>query len=58
MLLLLMLARRGSEGDRLVRSGEWQGWRPTHMLGQKVTGKTLGLIGFGRLAQAVQQPSI
>jgi lactate dehydrogenase-like 2-hydroxyacid dehydrogenase len=53
MLLLLMSARRASEGDRLVRSGKWKGWGPTHMVGQKVTGKTLGLIGFGRIAQAV-----
>ena len=53
MLLLLMSARRASEGDRLVRSGQWQGWCPTHMLGQKVTGKTLGLVGFGRIAQAM-----
>jgi len=53
MLLLLMSARRASEGDRLVRSGQWTGWGPTHLLGQKVTGKTLGLIGFGRIAQAV-----
>ena len=53
MLLLLMSARRASEGDRLVRNGQWTGWRPTHMLGQKVTGKTLGLIGFGRIAQAM-----
>jgi lactate dehydrogenase-like 2-hydroxyacid dehydrogenase len=52
MMLLLMSARRASEGDRLVRNQEWTGWRPTHMLGQKVTGKTLGLIGFGRIAQA------
>jgi lactate dehydrogenase-like 2-hydroxyacid dehydrogenase len=52
MLLLLMSARRASEGDRLVRSGQWAGWGPTHLLGQKVTGKTLGLIGFGRIAQA------
>ena len=53
MLLLLMSARRGSEGDRLVRNRQWRGWAPTHMLGQKVTGKTLGLIGFGRIAQAM-----
>lgn len=53
MLLLLMSARRGSEGDRLVRNNEWKGWGPTHMLGQKVTGKTLGLIGFGRIAQSM-----
>lgn len=53
MLLLLMSARRASEGDRLVRNRQWQGWHPTHMLGQKVAGKTLGLIGFGRIAQAM-----
>lgn len=53
MMLLLMSARRASEGDRHVRTQEWTGWRPTHMLGQKVTGKTLGLIGFGRIAQAM-----
>ncbi len=53
MLLLLMSARRASEGDRLVRNRQWTGWSPTHMLGQKVTGKTLGLIGFGRIAQAM-----
>lgn len=53
MMLLLMSARRASEGDRHVRKQAWTGWRPTHMLGQKVTGKTLGLVGFGRIAQAM-----
>ncbi len=53
MLLLLMSARRASEGERLVRSGQWTGWSPMQLLGQKVTGKTLGLIGFGRIAQAM-----
>jgi lactate dehydrogenase-like 2-hydroxyacid dehydrogenase len=53
MTLLLMTARRAMEGDRLVRAKEWTGWRPTHMLGTHVTGKTLGLIGFGRIARAV-----
>lgn len=51
--LLLMVARRTSEGERHVRSKAWTGWRPTHMLGAKVSGKTLGLIGFGRIAKAV-----
>ena len=51
--LLLMVARRAGEGERQVRSGGWTGWRPTHMLGTKVSGKTLGLIGFGRIAKAV-----
>ena len=53
MLLLLMSARRASEGERMVRSGQWTGWTPTQLMGQKVTGKTLGLIGFGRIAQAM-----
>lgn len=52
MMLLLMSARRASEGERMVRAKLWTGWRPTQLLGQKVTGKTLGLIGFGRIAQA------
>jgi len=53
MTLLLMTARRGAEGDRLVRAGKWQGWCPTHMMSSDVTGATLGLIGFGRIAQAM-----
>lgn len=53
MTLLLMSARRGAEGDRLVRSGQWRGWCPTQMMSSDVTGATLGLIGFGRIAQAM-----
>ena len=53
MTLLLMSARRGAEGDRLVRAGQWRGWCPTQMMSSDVTGATLGLIGFGRIAQAV-----
>ena len=53
MTLLLMVARRAGEGERLVRNKKWDGWRPTHMLATKVTGKKLGFIGFGRIAQAV-----
>jgi lactate dehydrogenase-like 2-hydroxyacid dehydrogenase len=53
MLLILMAARRAGEGERELRAGRWTSWRPTHMLGQSVTGKTLGLVGFGRIAQAV-----
>lgn len=52
ILLILMAARRAGEGERHVRSGAWSGWRPTHMIGAEVTGSTLGLIGFGRIAQA------
>lgn len=50
--LMLMAARRAGEGERELRAGRWTGWRPTHLLGQTLTGKTLGLIGFGRIAQA------
>ena len=53
MTLMLMVARRTGEGERHTRSGEWTGWRPTHMMGTSVTGKTLGLIGMGRIARAM-----
>lgn len=53
MTLLLAVARRAGEGERQVRAGEWTGWRPTHMIGSKVTGKTLGIIGFGRIGKAM-----
>ncbi len=53
MTLMLMVARRAGEGERHVRTGQWTGWRPTHMMGTKVTGKVLGLIGFGRIARAM-----
>ena len=53
MTLLLMLARRAGEGERHVRNGEWTGWRPTHMMGADVTGKTLGVLGMGRIGSAV-----
>ena len=55
MGLLLSAARRIGEGERHLRNGEWTGWRPTHMIATKVTGKTLGCIGFGRIAQAMAQ---
>jgi lactate dehydrogenase-like 2-hydroxyacid dehydrogenase len=51
--LLLMTARRLGEGERVVRSGTWTGWRPTHHLGTKVSGKTLGILGLGRIGRAV-----
>ena len=53
MTLLLAVARRAGEGERHLRNGEWTGWRPTHMMGTSVTGKTLGLVGMGRIARAV-----
>lgn len=51
MTLLLMVARRAGEGEREIREGRWTGWRPTHLVGTKVSGKTLGIIGFGRIGQ-------
>jgi glyoxylate reductase len=53
--LLLAVARRVAEGDAYVRSGDWSGWAPTQMLGTDVSGKTLGLVGMGRIGQAVAQ---
>jgi lactate dehydrogenase-like 2-hydroxyacid dehydrogenase len=53
MTLLLVVTRRAGEGERQLRSGGWTGWRPTHMLGTQVSGKTLGLVGMGRIARAV-----
>jgi lactate dehydrogenase-like 2-hydroxyacid dehydrogenase len=53
MTLILMTARRAGEGERHLRGGQWTGWRPMHMMGTMVTGKTLGLVGFGRIARAV-----
>ncbi len=53
LTLMLMAARRASEGEREVKTGTWSGWRPTHLLGSKVSGKTLGIIGFGRIGQEV-----
>jgi len=52
MALILMATRRLGEGEREVRAGEWSGWRPTHLLGNSLQGKTLGIIGFGRIGQA------
>ncbi|MDQ2788256.1 MAG: D-glycerate dehydrogenase [Actinomycetota bacterium] len=53
MTLLLMVARRAGEGEREVRAGRWTGWRPTHLMGADVTGKTLGIVGMGRIGVAV-----
>jgi lactate dehydrogenase-like 2-hydroxyacid dehydrogenase len=53
MMLVLMVARRAGEGERQLRRGEWCGWAPTSLLGRKVSGKTLGLVGFGRIGRAV-----
>ncbi|WP_368184669.1 2-hydroxyacid dehydrogenase [Aestuariibius sp. HNIBRBA575] len=53
MTLLLSVARRAGEGERIVRAGQWHGWAPTQMLGTHVTGKTVGIVGMGRIGQAV-----
>lgn len=53
MTLLLMSARRAAEGERLVRRGDWRGWHPTQMLGSHVTGKTVGIVGMGRIGKAI-----
>ena len=51
--LMLMSARRAAEGERLVRSGRWEGWHPTQMLGMHVSGKTAGIVGMGRIGKAI-----
>jgi lactate dehydrogenase-like 2-hydroxyacid dehydrogenase len=53
MLLLLGAARRASEGEALMRQDAWQGWAPTHLMGTEVSGKRLGIMGMGRIGQAV-----
>ena len=53
MLLMLATARRAGEGERELRAGHWSGWRPTHLLGTRVSGKTLGIVGFGRIGRAL-----
>ncbi|MGK6356962.1 2-hydroxyacid dehydrogenase [Sphingomonas sp. DT-207] len=53
MALILAVPRRLVEGDKLVRSGQWTGWRPTGMRGHRIGGKKLGILGMGRIGQAV-----
>ena len=55
MLLILNAARRGHEGEAMVRSGQWPGWAPTQLLGIGLTGKRLGILGMGRIGQAVAE---
>jgi len=51
LTLMLMVSRRAGEGERELRSGQWSGWRPTHLMGSKVSGKTLGIVGYGRIGR-------
>ncbi|MGP1253928.1 MAG: 2-hydroxyacid dehydrogenase [Kiloniellales bacterium] len=53
MALILSVSRRLTEGERLVRSGGWGGWSPTAMLGHRIWGKRLGIVGMGRIGSAV-----
>jgi glyoxylate reductase len=53
MALILAVMRRVVEGDRLVRAGGWAGWSPTSMLGSRIGGKRLGIVGMGRIGQAL-----
>ena len=53
LTLMLMTARRAGEGERLLRAGQWQGWHPTQMLGLHMSGKTVAIIGMGRIGEAI-----
>jgi len=53
VMLILMACRRAGEGERMLRTGRWTGWAPTQMLGTHVTGLTLGIVGMGRIGQAI-----
>lgn len=55
LMLLLNAARRGHEADALVRSGDWKGYAPTQLLGVGLTGRRAGILGMGRIGQAVRQ---
>ena len=55
MALILTVSRRLVEGERIARSGEWGGWSPTSMLGHRIWGKRLGIVGMGRIGSAVAQ---
>lgn len=55
MALILMTPRRMGEGERIVRKNEWTGWTPTHLMGNRINGKRLGIIGMGRIGTAVAE---
>ena len=58
MGLLLAVPRKVIEGENLIRSGKWEGWSPTHMMGRRIWGKRLGIIGMGSIGQAVARRAI
>ena len=53
LMLMLMTCRRAGEGERMVRAGAWEGWHPTQLLGLHMSGKRLGIVGMGRIGQAI-----
>ncbi len=55
LTLMLMTCRRAGEGERMVRAGQWEGWHPTQLLGLHMSGKMLGVVGMGRIGQAIAQ---
>jgi len=58
LLLILGATRRAAEGEQLIRSGKWKGWRPTQLIGSDIYGKTLGIYGMGRIGQAVARRAL
>lgn len=58
MALILSVPRRLAEGEKLVRSGRWSGWSPSGMLGHRIAGKRLGIIGMGRIGRAIARRAV
>ncbi|MDO5646887.1 D-glycerate dehydrogenase [Paracoccus sp. (in: a-proteobacteria)] len=53
LTLILMVLRRASQGEQILRAGDWTGWNPTQLLGRNATGATVGIIGMGRIGKAI-----
>lgn len=53
VMLMLMTLRRATEGERILRAGQWTGWNPTQLLGGHLSGRTVGIVGMGRIGQAI-----